>query len=181
MEKYKSAINIGLFWGFGYIILSMIFYLINHNLLHSMWIQSILFLVGLGIMYYAGTVIRKDFGGLIKWKDAMTGIWLSSLIFIVITNLFTYVLYQWIDPDLKAELMQVQVKAVDNMRDFLGEEEYEKALEALQQTDSFDMSGILKSIPFFALGYFAISCLIALAVKKEQNWDAGNETFNDKF
>jgi len=181
MEKYKSVINIGLFWGFGYIILSMIFYLVDHNLLHSMWIQTILFLSGLGVMYYTGIVIRKDFGGLIKWKDAMTGIWISSLIYLVMTNLFTYALYQWIDPDLKEELMRVQVKAIDNMRDFLGEEEYEKALESLQQTDSFDMSGILKSIPIFALGYFAISCLIAIAVKKTQNWEPGTETFNDKF
>ncbi|MBK9270668.1 MAG: DUF4199 domain-containing protein [Saprospiraceae bacterium] len=181
MEKFNIAARIGLFWGLGYIAITMVLYLVDHALMHNSWVNAILFFLGIGIMYYSGISTRKDFGGIIPWKDAMTAMWVSSLIYILMFNFFSYALYQWIDPELKEELMALQVKALDQMRDFMGEEQYEKALEAMESTDSFDLSGILKSIPFIALIYFIIACLLALAIKKAEPWNPDSKTYGDQF
>lgn len=174
MNHHSLAIRLGLYWSLSVIFLQMLLYLLGHHLLHHWGINSMILLGGLAFMFYIGYSVRKENGGYINWKMAVTKIWLASVINIIITTTFQYILYNWIDQDLREEFVRVQIKAMESMKNLIGEENLEKTIEEIQNQNVFGLSNILKGLPFSILLYFIFSSIIALIIKKN-NPDTGFE------
>jgi riboflavin transporter FmnP len=179
MQKFKTPLQIGLYWGIGYILIMMLLYLIHHEWMHSWWFGMLIFLAGVGVMIYSGIRQRIELGGYISWKDAMSAAWASSIVYTLLSVFFSMVLYNWIDPGLQEEIRVAQIKAMESMRGMMGEEAFEEAMTAIEENNSFSPVNMLKGIPMSLLFNFILASLAALVVMRKDSGDAGS--FKDKL
>jgi hypothetical protein len=147
----------------------------------SSWLGIIAFIVA---MVYAVREERLRNKNMISFGMAFKHAWVTYLIYGLITSVFTYVFYNFIDPTLKKELMDMTIEGLSKMEGLMGEEAYEKMVEELEKTDSFSLAKLLQGL-FIQLifpGAF-VSAIIALIMKKEPNpWEKNViDTSNDQI
>lgn len=179
MEKFKNPLKIGLYWGIGYILIMMLLYLMHHEWMHSWWLGTLIFVAGIGVMIYSGLRQRLDMGGYISWKDAMTAAWASSIVYTLISVLFSIVMYNWVDPGLQEEVRAAQIRAMESMRGMMGEEAFEEAMTAMEENNTFSPQNMLKGLPMSLIFNFILAALTALVVMRKDTGEGGS--YKDKL
>jgi hypothetical protein len=139
----------------------------------SGWIGIIAFIVA---MVMAVLEERRNNGNSITFGSAFKHAWVTYLIYGLITTIFTYIFYTFIDPNLKKEVMQLTIDGMSKMKSVVGEEAYEKMIEELEKNDAFSISNILRGfvIQLIFPGAF-LAAILALILKKDANpWEGKN-------
>lgn len=167
MNNFSIAIRIGLLWGIGSILFSLIQYLITGAQNTSILLSILVFLAGIAITYYIGIKRREQIGGFISWKEAMTHMWVGGILSVLLSTIFIFILYNYIDPDLKQKLIETQVEYIEKFRGTMGDSAADLQIEKLENSDPFDFKNVLLILGGGLLIQFIISCLVALAVKRE--------------
>ncbi len=183
MSKYLIAIRYGLIWGVATILFYLTLYLVTGKLETGVFLGFLVFAAGLGIMYFIGISRRNELGGYINWKEAMTHIWVGAMISVILSTLFTIILYNFIDPSLIEQLKELQIKTLESFRNNLGDKATDEQIDKIQNSNPF---GFLNSLLLIAGGIvvqFLFSCIIALAVKKEDPNipNSSNSSIKDHF
>lgn len=167
MEKHTIAIRYGLIWSAVYVVLILVLYLFDHNMIQNFGVGIVLFLIGIVFMYFSGLDTRKKLGGFISWKEALIPCWVSSIVYGIISVLFMAVLYNYIDPELAEQQKEAQIKLIENFRANMGDIEADKAIERIQEQNPFGFGNLMIILASSFLIYFIISSIIALVLKKE--------------
>ena len=93
--------------------------------------------------------------------------WLSYLIMGLLTNLFVFILVNYISPEIKDFTIEKTMEAMEKMSGFLGEEGAEKAMEELENNNPFSIGTITGGLVMkYAL--FAIPAVIIAAIFKKE-------------
>jgi hypothetical protein len=170
MNNYNA--KFGLYAGIISIVSMLGFNMISASAMMNWasWISIIVSIVAMVLAVKEEKALNK---GSISFGSAFKHSWVTFLIYAVITILFTYVLYNFIDPNLKEEVMKNTIKAMSKLSGMIGEEAYEKMIEEMEKTDAFGIKGLLQSfvVQLIFPGAF-VAAIIALFMKKESNpWD----------
>lgn len=168
----KHFVKYGLYAGGASILITLLLYVIDPKIMLqvSNWI---IFILSVVFMVMAAKGKRSEQGGFISFKEAFTESWLTYLVYALVSLVFTYLLFNVIDPDLKDTVKEIAMEAMEKMSGLLGEEGTAKAIEELEKQDSFSIGGLAQSTAFALVFGALISLIIAAVVKKEKpaDWD----------
>ncbi len=167
MKQYDA--KYGLMAGVVAIVLSMILYLIEPHM-YLKFGSYITFLPMVYFMVQAALSERKINNGIISFKDAFKNSWVTYLIYGVITTIFAYILFNFIDPGLNDLIKETAIEAFEKMRSFLGDEATDKAIESLENSSTQNVANLSINFLFSLIVPGAMfAAIIALIVKKEEN------------
>ncbi|QYJ68211.1 DUF4199 domain-containing protein [Flavobacterium litorale] len=166
----KNGINFGIIIGVVSILISTLLYIIDLELMVSIWVGIIIFLVSLGIGIFAVAKSKKELGGFISFKEAFTVFFISMAISAAISNLFMYGLFNFVDPDAKAELSELVIKKTVTMMQDMGapSDSIKETAKQLKETDNFSPLSLLKSYVGGLVFHIIIGLIVAAAMKKNK-------------
>ena len=133
MENLK--VKNGVMLGLGMVVLSLVIYFVGHKF-YLTWGSWIVYALAAYLMYKTAVDVRSQEGGKMSFGTAFTSAWIPYVIGSLLLTLFTYVLFNYIDPSLLDTMKEVQMEAMDKMAGMLGEEGIEAAKEALEDQGS---------------------------------------------
>lgn len=151
---------------------TLILYIINAELLASTSIMFGIMAISIGLMVYAGIVLRRANGGYISFGEIFMGLMIVTVVSTVISILFQYVLYNVIDPGLVDTLNNAVIKNTTDMMAKFGapEDAIDQTVEQLKA----DLP-IKNSVGAFAKNFLTavissgvVSLIISAILKKNQ-------------
>lgn len=174
MNKFSAAIKFGSIWGVASIIFNLSIYIFTGKIESHPVVSFLIFAAGIAVMYFIGVARRTEAGGYIEWKEAMTHIWVGAMISSVLTIIFTFIMYNYIAPELIDQIKELQIEMLEKFRSTIGDAKTDAEIEKLESSNPFSLLNTLLMIGGSILIQFLVSCLVALAVKKKNP----NEFFN---
>ena len=98
------------------IILTMLTYMINVELMVEWWFGILSLIISVGLLIYLGITYRNNIGGILSYVNALKYSVLVMLVSYVIGIWFQILLYNVIDPDLPAVMTDLSIeKSVEMM------------------------------------------------------------------
>lgn len=168
----KHFIKFGLFAGISSIIITLVLYLIDPKIMlqAGSWLIIIVTIV---FMVRATKDKKKELGGFITFKEAFSESWLTYLVYAIVSTIFTYALFNFIDPGLKDTVNEISIEAIEKMSGLLGEEGVAKAVEEIEKGDNFTISKMLANLAGSLVMGALVGLIIAAVLKspKPANWE----------
>lgn len=168
----EFIIKTGIILGIINIILTLVFYIVDQNMLVGFTFIGIGIVINLGYLTYSGISFRRDVGGYIKFGSAYKNAFLSWAVAGIIGTIFAILLHHVIDPDLQNALKEAQVEnAIALTERFGGDDEaIEKAeAETLKRTEGqFDIPKLLLGYVYALIFYAIFSLIVGAIVKRNQ-------------
>ncbi|PNW28583.1 DUF4199 domain-containing protein [Formosa algae] len=148
--------------------LTIIAYVINLEILTSMWVGAGTFIVIVVFGIISTAKAKSSQNGFITFKDAFTAYFVTILIGVIISTLVSIILFNFIDPEA-AEILKQQIieKSTDMMKSFgAAQEQIDLAVVEMEKQNQFEIGSQLKSLAFSIIFYCIIGLIIAVAMKK---------------
>ncbi len=171
---FGNGIKYGVLSGLLSIIITVVLYVISPSMLLS-WTASILgILVPIVFMFIAATATKKRNAGYLTFGQGFFSAYSTYIIASIIGVLFTYVLYNYIDPGLNALLKEYAVTSTIWMMELFGAnaDTIEQAIDQVQQEDvSFGLSQIIQGVlltAIFIAPFFSV-IIAAITYKKRRD------------
>lgn len=171
MEKTANpGIKWGILGGIVLVLLNVITYIAGPAILFAWWNGLLQMAVFIVFAIFAGLELRKRQGGLASFKDVLKPVFVTFIIGCAIINIYQFVLYKFIDPQLTDAMKQYILESTEKaLRMFKApQEEIDKQLDELSKTN-FNVS-LAKSFMDFLKGiifYFVIAAIISLIIRKK--------------
>jgi small-conductance mechanosensitive channel len=173
----NHGVQNGIFAGLVGVVLYLLYWFINPNLLFNMTLGLI---VGLGVyaffMWRAGSATKEDNSGYLTFKQALKPTFLTFVIGSLIAVIFTYLLYNFIDPTLNDLLQEKSIEMAEKAAKMFGADE-----EALEQIrEQVEAKGVSMSIGQIIQQYlvglifpgFILALIVSAIIKKNPPQDA---------
>ena len=176
IEMTNHGVQNGIFAGLVGVVLYLLYWFINTDLLFN----PVLGVVGIGIyayfMWRASIATKEENGGFLTFKQALKPTFLTYVIGSLIAIIFTYLLYNFIDPTLNDMLQENAIKMGQKIAGWLGADE--TALEAIRE--QMEIEGLTMSIGQIIKSYlgglvfpgFILALIVSAIVKKNPPQDA---------
>lgn len=166
----KNGVNFGIIVGVISILISTILYIINLELMVSIWIGIIIFLINLGVGIFAVAKSKKSLDGYITFKEAFTTFFIVMAVGSLINVIFMFVLFNLVDPEAKATLSEVALKKTVEMMQNMGakSEDVRATAQQMKEVDNFSIASIAKSYVGGLVLYTIIGLIVAAAMKKNK-------------
>lgn len=166
----SHPVRYGLYAGGMVVLSSLILYFLDKTLLAS--VSSLIeFVVVVFFMTKAISATKIDLGGYISFKEAFKPAWLTFILATTIIVLYTFILMNYIDPNLKEVIKEMQLEAFELASKWLNISDADKevAITSIENSDSFGMKSIAFGLPFsFIFPGVLYTMIMALIMKKEQ-------------
>lgn len=176
MEKsLKSiAINYGLYLGIGLSLFTLLGYAINLGLLVNYWVMLLILPLAVIIFGIVATAkIKANFDGFLSFKEAFSSFFITVAVGIIISTLFTIIIFNFIDPDAAIEVKNILINNTEDLMRGMNApiEAIAESVNQIENQDTFALGTQLKSLAQSII-FFAIIGLIVAAVMKKSNPDA---------
>lgn len=171
MNNLSVPVRYGLIVGIVSIVVSLIGYLLGITVT-SMIYGLLAFAITILIIYLCGVAARTESGGYISWKSALKAMWVCGMIGFLISTVYQVVFMEFIDPSVKEQQKEMQIKAIEQWRGSMGDEAADAKIEEIQSTEFFGIKNISLMMAGSIIVTFIISAILALVLKKENpNYD----------
>lgn len=166
----KNGLNYGIIIGVISVVVTTLMYVIDLNLFSKWWIGIILFLINLILGIVAIAKTKSALGGFISFKEAFTTFFIAMAIGGLISALYMFILFNFIDPEAKDVIMQNIKEMTADMMNGMGapSEDIRKTIEEMEKTDNFSLISQAKSYMWSLLFYIIIGLIVAAAMKKNK-------------
>lgn len=128
----------------------------------------------IGLFLFGGFQIRKQNDGLLTFKEAIKFAFLAYAIVALIEALNSYILYNLLDKDLTAKVLEVTREKTLKFMESLGATK-EQIAESMQKIDSekkeTGIKNIILGMGMYLIWYFVKAMLISIVIKKEPKLD----------
>jgi hypothetical protein len=163
----KNGTNFGIILGVISILITTILYAVNLELMVSIWVGIVIFVLNIIIGIVAVTKTKKKLGGFISFKEAFSTFFITMAVGSIIGILFSFILFNVIDPGAKETVMELVVeKSVGWMQSAgLKSEDIRKSVEDMRNSDNFGAFSQLKSYVGGLVLYSIIGLIVAAAFK----------------
>lgn len=126
----QKSINNGLIAGGISIMISLVLYLVNKELLFQSWIGSLGTIVLIYFMY-SSTKTYLDNSENYTFMGTFQHPFVTGILSLILSTIFAYLLYNVIDPDLNQMMADTAMQKMEGMKSMIGEEAYEKQMESM--------------------------------------------------
>ncbi len=169
----KNGIKFGIISAIISIVVTVSMYAIDMNLFANSWIQFgiVIFYLFLGVYVVATT--KKEMGGTINFKEAFTAYFIYCVIGIVIANIFNYILFNFIDPAAKDQILEITINKTVEMMEKFGtpKEAMKEAIIALKESDQYSIANIIKGSAFSIIFSSVIGLIVAAIMKTKTTYN----------
>ena len=112
-------------------------------------------------------------GGTINFKEAFTAYFIYSVIGIVIANIFNYILFNFIDPAAKEQVLEIAInKAVEMMQKFdTPSEVLKEAVKSMKENDQYSLPNIIKGSAFSIIFSSIVGLIVAAIMKTKTTYN----------
>lgn len=164
----NPSIKYGVYAGVILIVIDLVLYLVSPKamIMASSYIALPIIVVS---MILAVRDFKAENEGFASFKEAFTASWLTYLFTGLITSFFTYLLYNFIAPDLLELAIQISAEAIEKMKGMMGEEAYEAAMESMENKNPMDLQSTLLSLPVKYIFAAVLALILAAAMKKDRD------------
>lgn len=174
MNQYDA--KYGLIAGGIFILISLVVYLIDPQ----SYLKFGTPIAALPMFYFivqAPLVVKKQNRGIISFGDAFKNSWVTYLIYSLITTIFLYILFNFIDPQLNEMMKETAIDTLEKVRGALGDEATDEAIKSIEVSTDQNIGNLALNflISLIFPGAF-LALIIALILKKEENPWTENET-----
>lgn len=167
--------NASIVWGVGLGVISsivtLLIWMTNVNFLGNWMYGTAILIINIVVLVLATKARRKQLGGFISYKNALLACFITYVISLVISVMFSFFLYNVIDPELSTTMKTVAIENTSKMLEGFGldEEAMEEAMVKLEEADySYGAAKAGSNILWGALVGLIISALIAIFIRKEK-------------
>jgi hypothetical protein len=171
-ELVKPAAKSGLLLGLIGVIITLLIYFINAKLLVNIWVGITILVISLALVVFFGIAYRKQVGGYLSFKHAFLFSLVLLLVAGLVTQTFTYVLFNVIDADLTELATNAALENTEAMMEKFNvpDEEIDKALQntETQMANQYTLVGVIKAY-LYGIIIYAIISLITGAIIKRKN------------
>jgi hypothetical protein len=172
----KLAIRYGLLIAGITIVLSIVFRIVNPLMQYTnIWVQLFSAAVAIFLMVIFGIEIRKSIGGYWSFGTAFKGLMTMSVFVILITILYSFILFKFIDPDMPTKIndaseavmterlakMGMDQDKIDEVAKMFQNGEFKAKLEPTLKNEA---TAVGYSLAFYAV----INLIIAACIKKNK-------------
>lgn len=167
MENHP--IRFGLMAGGLQIGLCIILYFINKDYYLSFGLFSE-YIIFIYFMVLAVQSQKKDLNGFISINAAFRHAWLTYVLAVSITTVFTFVLFNYLDTDLATYFKKIQLETFDNIADMLKISEADKLAqkEVIENEEPFGIKTFAFKLPSsFILPGALLAIIIAAILRKD--------------
>ncbi|CAM4447643.1 DUF4199 domain-containing protein [Flavobacterium terrigena] len=170
----KNGIKFGLISAVISIVVTVLMYAIDINLFANSYIGigMVVFYISLGI--YVVSTTKKEMGGIINFKEAFTAFFIYCTIGIVIANIFNYILFNFIDPAAKEQILELAItKTVEFMEKFdTPKEAMKEAITAMKENgDQYSLANIIKGSAFSIIFSSIVGLIVAAVMKTKTTYN----------
>ena len=165
----SSAANYGLILGVILSLLTVFAYVFMLELYTKWWLMIILLVLIVAIGIAAAVKSRKILGGYINFKNAFTAYFIAILVGTLISTLTNIVIFNFVDPGAAETLKEMTMDATQQSMESwnVPQEEIEKGMEKMAQTDNFAIGTQLKNTAYGLVFQCVIGLIVALVVRKK--------------
>ena len=174
MENKNAQLQYGAKWGFILglvgIIIQVLCYVINKELLVTMSFGFSVLAITIAILVYALINYRKENGGVLTFKEGFMITLYAFIVSSLLTTIFNYILYNFIDPDLSNFIKEKAINTTTQMMEKFGapQDKIDETIEKMQSQDfSQNLYASLKQF-LGSIIFGAIIALILAAILKKQ-------------
>ncbi len=166
----KNAAKYGLFLGLFLVLMTSLIYAIDLSLFTASWygILNLLIIVAFGVVSAINN--KKAQGGFLTFKEAFSSFFITIVVGLFISTVFTILLFNFIDPEAKKTIAENVIKFTVQMMEKFGAKpaDINNVIKEMEKTDSFGPAGQLKGFVFNLIIYSIIGIITALIVKRER-------------
>jgi hypothetical protein len=120
-------------------------------------------------MISAARTFKAENEGVMSFGQGLLSSWFTGIVGCIISLFFTYILFNFIDPSLKEKAAEAALKMIEAFAGSMPEEEYDKAIEKIENTDSFSIQAQLTNLIFMSVIGIIPSLIIAAMTKNDSN------------
>lgn len=167
MKPDAIGIQYGILAGVANILIIMVAYLTNPDLMFSYWLGTLTFLIPIILITLAALKHRQIQSGYVTFKEVFRTIFLVILIASTLLIAFDYIFYNMIAPDMMERVKEFSINKLEAYRETLGEQGYDAAIERIEQQDRGVHTEAM-SLAFFIIFYSLIGLIVAAIVKRKK-------------
>lgn len=158
----------GIFYGLFSIILTLVIYLVDPTIFGEFWFSFLMMPIPIIFMVLAVRDEKRADDGYILFGNAFLQSLGVVIIGYLISGVFSYLLYNFIDPGLEDVIKGSIIENMESFEDMMPEEAYEKMIEDMENRHFADLKSIGLGLVSMIMigGIFAL--IIAAIMKKER-------------
>lgn len=158
----KNGVTFGIILALFSILFTTSIYVIDLHLFLSWWIGIVAIVISIAIGVVLVSKTKKQLGGNITFKEAFTVYFIASLIGSLVSTIYNYVLFNFIDPQAKETLKEMTMKYTADMLEKFGApaESVNQTMQKLAETDNYSLGNLMFG---FAIS-LVISAIIGLII-----------------
>lgn len=168
----KLALNNGLAIATITIAIQLITYYAAPNLLGATWYGMLITLFSVGIYVFFTFDLRKKVGGYWSFKEALSGVFIMSLVANLASSIFNFVFYRFIEPGAYEKVRGYVEDGITATFEKMGmsgdklDEAVEKATESLKAQYMPSIGDFFKNLVIAILVGFVLSLIFAAIFKR---------------
>lgn len=172
VSVFGSAIKTGLMIGLCFVLILVLTYIIDVNLLATPWLPLAILLIILVTIIIFGIKFRNDNGGYLTYGKAYLYCIMAFASATLLSTLFNILLFAVIDPDLVSYIGDITTeRTIERMRDFgRSEAELDSQYDLIKQRSYNQLKPLSFLMRYFILLliYAVFTLLTTLIVKKSK-------------
>jgi uncharacterized membrane protein YccC len=167
----KNAIKFGVISAVFSVFASTIMYVVDLGLFVNMWVGfgmiGVYLIIGMTLLYNT----KKDLGGNLSFKDGFTAYFISALIGITISTLFSILLFNVIDTDARDQISELFIKSQVKMMQKFGapSASINETITQLKENSQFSLKGLISGFFTSLLGAIIFGLILAAFFKTRRS------------
>ncbi|MCT4625197.1 MAG: DUF4199 domain-containing protein [Schleiferiaceae bacterium] len=162
--KYGGiAISVG-------ILYFLIAYIFNEQLFANWWMGILLLIFNFVMMVMAVVAMKKEQGGFISYKEAVSVFSFSYIVVAIINLVFSLLMFHVVDPGLADRVMEISIEMAVSMSERFGapEEQIQAQIDQMKEADTYGVYGLFKTAMWGIIIYTVLGLIVAAFMKKDK-------------
>ena len=166
----KLATSYGVYLGIALLLFTVLVYAIDLSMFTQWYMMFIPFIIILVLAIMAVKKAKIFSNHLFTFKDAFGTYFLTVFIGLLISSIFSFVLFSLIDPQAAETVKELTIETQVEMMEGFGvpESEINKAIEKTQNENSFSLKNIAIGFAVQLAVYSVIGLIIALIFREKE-------------
>ena len=166
----KVSVAYGIYLGVALILITVLAYAFDLTLFTKWWFGLIMILFTVIMGGFAASKAKKVSTELFTFKHAFGSYFLTVFIGTLIGLLFSFILFNLIDPSASETLTELTMESTRQMMEKFGatESQINEALREMQETNQFSLINQLKGYGFQLVLYALLGLIVSLIVREKE-------------
>jgi len=165
----KLATSYGLYLGLALILITVIIYAFDISIMTEWYYTPIVYLLIIILGVMAVSKAKKFHTGIFSFKEAFSPYFLTVVIGLLISTIFSVLLFNLIDPDAANTLKELTMEKQTEMFEKFGmtEAQINQAMTEVQKENFFSFKNIMISIAVQLVIFSIIGLIVALIFREK--------------